>query len=557
MERLIYAFVWFVDRIRQMVGLVIPIFAEAADFRSWPLWVKVLVHVIILALILWGLYILNDLPVVQNLLLTKADATIQRIYLPLIFVLIYLLSWLAYFWWKLLNRGDVPEFEDIQNAWREGVKKLNQTGIGLGDAPLYLVVGRPYSGDDSLFLASQAKIEVRAPNMVDSPIRIFAGRDAIYVTSSGASTWGKFADAMANPENFAAMGGGAAGVTAAGATINPAAVLGFVDDRDKEEFSYLLRLQAERPLTPDEQARLQELGDRINQESKAIVRRVSLPADDLAAGPKRLAYLCQLIKQDRRPWCPVNGVLVLVPWAALDSEEVCRESIPILAGDLSAARKAFQLRYPHLVVVCDLEEATGFDEFRRGFPKDALKQRIGQRLPLVPDRPPAEVPGVMAQAADWIRQSVMSVWVMKFLQLAWPPETRKTTQFVPSYNRRLFQFLQEIYVRGPRLGRLLARGLPCDPDARPTADPADALPLCGGCYLAATGRDEKKQAFVPGVFQRMTEAQSSVSWSDGAVVEDRSFRRWANVIFFVVLIIAAASAFGLYRWWMTTAAGVK
>jgi hypothetical protein len=550
METLIHAFVAFVSKIRSLVGLVIPIFADAADFRSWPAWVKVLVHCIILAVILSGLWWLNSLPAVQDLLQTRATTTIQKIYLPLIFILVYLLSWLGYFWWRLLNRGEVAEFEDIHTAWRDGVRRLSQAGIGLGDAPLYLVVGRPVSGDDSLFLASQAKIEVRAPNVPDSPIRIFAGREAIYVTCSGASTWGRLADALASPESFVSAGP-ASGATIAGQTIDPSRVLGFVDEEAKEKFSELLRLQSERPLTPDEQARLQELGDLINQESKAVVRRVSLKADDLAAGPKRLAYLCELIKQDRRPWCPVNGVLVLVPWAALDSDEVAREAIPILAGDLAAARKSFRLRYPHLVMVCDLEEAAGFDEFRRGFPKDMLKQRIGQRLPLVPDRPPAEVPAVMAQAADWIRQSVMSSWVMKFLRLEWPPEQRKTHQFVPTYNRRLFQFLQEVYVRGPRLGRVLARGLPADPDAGASAEPADALPLCGGCYLAATGRDDKKQAFVAGVFQRLGEAQSSVSWSDAALAEDRSFRRWANVILVLMVLILLASGFGIYKWWMS------
>ena len=121
MDKLIYLFVAFVDKIRSLVGLVIPIFAEAADFRNWPTWLKILVHLIILAVILSGLWWLNSLPAVQNLLLVKANVFIQQIYLPLIFVLIYVLSWLGYFWWRLLNRGEAPEFEDIQVAWREGV----------------------------------------------------------------------------------------------------------------------------------------------------------------------------------------------------------------------------------------------------------------------------------------------------------------------------------------------------------------------------------------------------------------------------------------------------
>jgi hypothetical protein len=214
--------------------------------------------------------------------------------------------------------------------------------------------------------------------------------------------------------------------------------------------------------------------------------------------------------------------------------------VPVLGTDLLTARSSLQLRYPHFVMVCDLEQANGFDEFKRGFPKDMLRQRIGQRLPLVPDRPPAEVPAILEAAADWIRLNVMSSWVVKFLRLDWPPEARKTTQFVPGYNRKLFQFLSDTYFRGPRLGRLLSRGLPSDSDAR-TGETVDALPLVGGCYLAATGRDERHQAFVPGVFQRLTESQSSVSWSGSAIDEDARFRRWAMVLFILVIVILLAS----------------
>lgn len=537
MSSIIYAFVYFIDRIRGLIGLVIPLFSDAADFRSWPLWFKVLIHVIILGVIFWGLWYLNSFPFVQNLLITNAKTFIREIYLPLIFALVYILSWLGFFWWKLLSKGDAAEFPDIAEAWAEGIKKLNASGIQIGDAPLFLVVGKPYSGDDGLFLASQTKIEVRAPGDVNSPIRIYAGRDAVYVTCPGASTWGRYCDALANPDSFQPMGGDSAG--AAGKTITPDEALKSVDEKSQEEFYQLLRAQSDRSLTDEESLRLRELGDAIERAKQGIVKRVSLPADDLAIGPKRLQYLCSLIRQERRPWCPVNGCLVLIPWSALDSEEVTREAVPILGTDLATARGTLQLRYPHFVLVCDLEQANGFDEFKRGFPKDMLKQRIGQRLPLVPDRPPAEVPAMLEGAADWIRLNVMSSWVVKFLRLDWPPEARKTTQFVPGYNRKLFQFLSDTYVRGPRLGRLLSRGIPVDTDHGETVD---ALPLVGGCYLAATGRDDRNQAFVPGVFQRLTESQSSVSWSGAALAEDAGFRRWSTILFVVVIVIILASA---------------
>jgi hypothetical protein len=61
----------------------------------------------------------------------------------------------------------------------------------------------------------------------------------------------------------------------------------------------------------------------------------------------------------------------------------------MLQRDLTAARDALQLRYPTYALVCDLEAARGFNEFRRSFTPDTLKKgRIGQRLPLVPDLAP-------------------------------------------------------------------------------------------------------------------------------------------------------------------------
>lgn len=543
MERLIHLFVEFVAKIRSLVGLVFPMFAEAADFRSWPRWIKVLVHLIVLGCIVAGLLWLNSFPAVQNLLKTRATKFVSEYYLVLVFFLLYFLSWVGYFIWRLLTRTDAAEFPDVEAAWDDAVKRLAQGGIRLGDAPLYLVVGKPASDVDGLLLASGQKVQVRAPLAVDSPLRVFANRDAIFVTCAGASAWGRFADALADPDSVSADGMGTDDPTK---TITPGQALQGVDAATQQEFKDLLRIQSDRALTDAEEARLRELGEQINRAKDTAPRRVSLPAEEQAVGPRRLAYLCRLIARDRRPWCPANGVLALVPWAALESDETARVAVPLLAEDLAAARQAFAQRYPHFVMVCDLEQADGFAEFRRGFPKEMLKQRIGQRLPLVPDRPADEVPGVLAQAADWIRLNVMASWVLKFLRLDWPPEQRKTNEFVPGSNRRLFQFLHDVYVRGPRLGRLLARGLPADPGGSSADDPSDALPLVGGCYLAATGRDEKDQAFVAGVFQRLTESQSSVSWSGRAEAEDRAYRRWAGLLWVAALVLAAVTAAGGY-----------
>jgi hypothetical protein len=57
------------------------------------------------------------------------------------------------------------------------------------------------------------------------------------------------------------------------------------------------------------------------------------------------------------------------------------------------------------------------------------------------------------------------------------------------------------------------------------------------------------------VFQRLGESQSSVSWSDGAVAEDRAFRRWATIVLTVIVLILLATAAFAYRWWVTNKGG--
>ena len=537
MQTLVTLFVSFVDHLRSLVGMVLPMFAEAADFRSWPTWVRLLVTVIVFAVILTGLYYLNQLQYVQDHLKKYAHDAIKPVYLPMLFLLLCALSWIGYFWWKLFNATDAAEYPDIASAWGEAVERLRANGTDVADLPLYLVLGRPQGGDAALFLASQQKIQFTAPKSESAPVRVFAGTGALFVTCSGASTWGKYVNRLHDPD--ATGGDDASSTTSMQSTIMPSQALQGVDQKDQDEFYELIRTQSERELSPAEQARLHELGAIMKSAGGRKQLQVRMASDELAEGPRRLAYLCRLIAEERRPWCPVNGALVLVPWAALESDELARSAVNVLSTDLAAARTALRMVYPQYVMVCDLEQAEGFDEFRRGFTAGELRGRIGQRMPLVPDRPAAEMPAVMATVAEWIRLNVVPAFVLNRLKLEWPPEARKTARFVPNANRKLFNFLYDLFTRSPQLARILSSGVTAGvaPDA---AADAEQFPLVGGCYFAATGLDERSQAFAGGVFQRLTEQQSqdAVSWSESALGEDRALGVRATALYAAAAVLA-------------------
>jgi hypothetical protein len=135
-----------------------------------------------------------------------------------------------------------------------------------------------------------------------------------------------------------------------------------------------------------------------------------------------------------------------------------------------------------------------------------------------------------------------------------PGDPRKTASAATGHNRNLYMLLNQVYARGPRLARIFGRGLPGGggqdrPTSGYSAEPLDALPLFGGCYLAGTGRGPTEQAFVPAVVQRLVDGQSSVSWTGAALAEDVRFRRWTmygymSMAAIVVLGVALAYMYG-------------
>ena len=157
-----------------------------------------------------------------------------------------------------------------------------------------------------------------APLSGDSPLRVYAWDEAIFVTCPGASAWAYFCHSATNPDNDLGMGN--VNEPSQDKTMMPGQVLGGLDQSLQNEFQQLLRIQSERgSLEAHDRIRLDELGQMVNAAAfasrAAAVRSVRVPDEVRVRETRRLRYLCKLIRQDRNPWCPINGMLVIVPWA--------------------------------------------------------------------------------------------------------------------------------------------------------------------------------------------------------------------------------------------------
>ena len=83
----------------------------------------------------------------------------------------------------------------------------------------------------------------------------------------------------------------------------------------------------------------------------------------------RLRHLCTLIARDRQPYCPVNGLLVLLPFAASDDELTAGQTAVLLERDLATVRQTLEVRCPLVTLVCDMENTPGGRELLDRFPE--------------------------------------------------------------------------------------------------------------------------------------------------------------------------------------------
>lgn len=509
---------------------------------GWVIWV---VHLVLLAATLVGLYALNHYLGLSRKI--PGHPLLAHFWLSLLFLLLYVLSWLGWWLWSLLAADEGEErFPDIDAAWEAALAALAKHGLSPADLPLFLVLGQPEGEETSLFRATQMPWTVEnAPAYPDAPLRVYADREAIYVTCAGASLLGHHAAVLAMKvappeENKPAAESGAGGYNWMGSkTLQPAGA----SPAALEIKNIAARPEREgRAMTEDERRELRRIERRDRPHWSLLQSN-----EQMEVLTARLTHVCRLLVRDRYPYCPVNGILVLVPFAGSDSDQDATDTGELCRRDLATAAAALRVRCPLFALICDAETAPGFGEFVARFSEEERRQRIGQRCPLRPDfrlnQPGSRAPDSSPQTAlveslvSWVCNSVIPGWVYKKLET----EKRGQEDLKPILrtNSRLFFFSDEFRERQKRFSTLLGRGLEAG-DSEP--------PLFGGCYLAGTGRDPKSdQGFVTGVFARLLDEQNHVSWTEAALADDAARRNWARLCYVAAVVLAVVSA-GLLVW---------
>lgn len=577
-----------------MLGKGLALIGQAALFpirrirgsRTASLWFRWTMHVLVLAGVLVGLAVLNYALALETVVRSPWPA-LRSLWLPLLFLLVYVLAWLGWWLYKLLTTPpDESPYPDIDGAWYEALTALDQANISLDRTPLFVVLGRTAAPESCLTNSSGMAFTVpQAPRSKDAPLHVSASEEGIFLTIPGISLLSHQATLFAEQaeeearrrrllarQAYQEFGSEHDPATPWPGTLAPAPasqagsfVGGTAPTADHED-----EVVADDLLTaPDDDARTRAaqgldaleqtvaaLDEPAASGSKATALSAAVTAaprrqtavssepappkllkelDQIEAITARLQHLCRLIQAARRPYCPINGVICLIPLAATSGDAQANQTAVLLQRDLDAMREVFQIKAPLYTLVCDLEQAPGCRDLLERFPQEQRHRRLGALLPNLAlcDRPQA--PAVAAKALAWICRSLIPALVYRLIRVGTNGNAAREQQG----NVRLFHFLDDMRQREPRLLRILTRGI--------LASERDTWQL-QGCFLAATGADAaREQGFIEGVFPQLLETQDQLAWTEEALAEDAGCRRWTTigyiglVIFLIAMVVIGLS----------------
>ncbi|MDZ4820160.1 MAG: type VI secretion protein IcmF/TssM N-terminal domain-containing protein [Planctomycetota bacterium] len=236
-----------------------------------------------------------------------------------------------------------------------------------------------------------------------------------------------------------------------------------------------------------------------------------LPPQESAEQLRRLGYVGQLLRRARQPLCGANGILTLLPFEMVaggtrEAEELQRAT----KSDLRTLQRTLELQCPITALVVGLEKEAGFRELVRRVGRDRTSvQRFGQRYDVRSIATTEELASLCAHVCGTFEDWVYTLF-------------REQGALSRPGNTRLYGLLCKVRTQlKNRLSSVLANGY-----GHETAGSGQDALFFSGCYFAATGDSNDRQAFVAGVMQKLTEEQEEVEWTQRAL---RTNRRWRRV----------------------------
>lgn len=454
---------------------------------------------------------------------------LDRILCGALFVLSYAIIRVVLYLMLLLGIEDESDFPDIEADWKDILAALSRERIFLDDLPLFLVNGFTPQQEQSAFeAASNIEWRVIAPplSQTSAVVRVFTRDDAIFLCCTGVGATncqqGKVTNVTDNNSGDTGMPRPVVGVTGTNQAMNaPSAEL---PGQPKGMGAFF------GTMAPGGLKRAMETFSAINRgDQKGYGKKRVMPLSEVEAqvGIRRMQFLCGLITKARRPFCQINGMLQAIPFSWASEVDYARKLAPAIKYDLIAVHETFQLQFPVVAVVTEMDSVAGM----RDFLLRAERMQPGLRLSRSGSSFAAGA-DVNDKNTEWIVDRGMQ-WFRGWVYTAFSADIDNRD------NQKLFQMLCEISQRRQGLMILLRDSM------YRIVQPGLRL---HGVYFSATGRASTEQGFIRGVLDKLPESQGMVAWTP-QLLRSHQRSKMLSVCFFAggVLMATAAIAVYIYR----------
>ena len=441
---------------------------------------------------------------------------IERILVGLLFLLLYTLVRVVLILVQLLGIEEESEFPDIESDWQEIQSALDREGLFLDELPLFLVNGLTPDQEKSAFEAASGitwRVSGSPFNRPNAAVRVYANENAIYLSCTNVGTTnlqqGKISrESSAGPQ----AAPGVTGTRKAGAALpqgspiirpltgpSTGTIVSFADPEPPvgEEtsvakpggFGEFFRTMAPGGL---DWANRTVMPGRLINKGFGKQRLEPLGPLDIEVGNRRMAFLCHLIEKSRYPYCQINGLIQAYPMSWASDAEYSRKLAPAIRNDLAIVHECFQLQFPVVAVVTEVDVIAGVKDFlmRSERLQPGLRRtRAGASYVSGAEPTEANAQWIVGKGMEWFRG-----WVY----------TAFSADLDNRDNPKLFQMMCEISQRRSAMAALISSTLykVCSPGIR-----------LQGVYFAATGRSQQEQGFIRGVLDKVIDSQSLLAWT--------------------------------------------
>ena len=488
--------------------------------------------------------------------------------IALVVLLVIVTPVVVYYALRLWLEGERSQFPDIDFAWNTGLAKLREHGISLESTPVFLVLGSTNERQEKALLDG-AGLRLRVEAAPDGPAALhwYAAPTGIFVFCTETSWLSTFNTIQ---QRKMAERGGASGLpseTAAGsvAQLPPAAAVppqpsqrdepasdptgtimldqfisqneDFEDDGTAASDTAGPRgtLVLQTPVSSSASivdagsAAARPTGPESLGAGRYLEVSATVPAQESARQQRRLQYTCQLLVRARQPVCPMNGVLTLLPFDAVQATPgEAAELERAVKSDLTTIQRELNLRAPVVSLITGLEKERGFRELvRRVGPERAAAQRFGRKFDVRSQATPSELRAMNIHVCGTFEDWIYTLF-------------REQGALSRPGNTRLYSLLCKVRCTlKPRLAEILSEGFGYDQRAMGGEPPISF----SGCYFAATGDTPDRQAFVRGVMDKLVDEQEQIEWTPQALSDEARYRRLVVASLIVNLLLLGAISY--------------